>query len=104
MVDSLFGKSRFWSYKNIFFEDPPYFDRVTVQWVTDNGMVLRSDFADQDSIGAYFRVISSEPWENNERNDKTIKMNVDFSCWLTDTVNQLQVLVNGNGVIGVAYR
>lgn len=105
MVDTLFGKNRSWTYKSIFFDDPPYFDRVTVQWVTENGAKLRTDVTDVSPLDSvYFTVISAEPWENNERNEKTWKMNVDFLCWMADSTTQQQVKVHGNGVIAVAYR
>ena len=102
-IGELFFESKNWAFKSPF-DAPPYFNTMIIQWVNPSGDVLRSDyFFNQDSIN-YFRIVRSEPWENNERGEKTWKMDVDFSCFLSDSSQQFERRITGNGTIAVAYR
>ncbi len=103
--DSIFGIDQSWEYKSPL-NDSLY--KVTIQWVTPDGSILRSDILPQpqDTSGSLsqFIILDSEPWEMNERGEKTWKMNVEFSCWLWDSVQSQQQRIIGSGVIAVGYR
>lgn len=103
--DSIFGYDQSWEYQSPL-NDTLY--NVTIQWVTPEGSVLRSDILPQpqDTSGSlsHFIILDSEPWEMNERGEKTWKMNVDFSCWLFDSIQSQERRIMGSGVIAVGYR
>ncbi|MFN0176269.1 MAG: hypothetical protein ACKVU0_16605 [Saprospiraceae bacterium] len=105
--DSIFAIDQSWEYKSPL-SDSFALHTVSIQWVKTDGSVLRSDLLvqPQDTFGSlsYFTILASEPWEVNERGEKTWKMNVDFSCWLLDPIQGQERKVIGSGVIAVGYR
>jgi hypothetical protein len=74
---------------------------VAIQWIDPNGNVWRSDGRVQES-SAYFTVNESEPYENNEKGQKTRKMEVVFGCRLFNADGEA-IEIFGGGVIAVAY-
>lgn len=103
--DFLFNSGQNWIYKTPFTSDPPWYNTVAVRWETSDGTVLRSDiFQPQQDSSVFFSVQNAGPWEPNERGEKTWKMEVNFSCWMIDSIQITQRKVFGNGVIAVAYR
>lgn len=95
--DSIFKVDQPWMYRDPFGSS---MRRITIRWVNTEGDAYRSDLMFQSS-DAYFNILESEPWENNENGEKTWKMTVEFSCRLSqpsDTVN-----LEGIAVIAVAY-
>ncbi|MFN0034230.1 MAG: hypothetical protein ACKVUS_04130 [Saprospiraceae bacterium] len=105
--DSIFKAGKSWTYKSPF-DDSLSLHTVALQWVMPDGAVFRSDILPQpqDSSGTspHFNILHSEPWEKNERDEATWKMDVSFSCWLFDTVHQKERKILGSGVIAVGYR
>ncbi|GEM_PF-1085984 len=105
--DSIFAVDQSWEYKSPL-SDSFALHTVVIQWVTPNGSVLRSDQLPQpqDTSGSlsHFIILDSEPWETNERGEKTWKMHVDFSCWLFDSIQNQEQKIMGSGVIAVGYR
>ncbi len=76
---------------------------VVIRWVDENGVVWESQLAEQ-APGAYFQILSTEPYELNENGQKTWKMNVSFSCMLYNSDNPSEARpITGTAVIAVAY-
>lgn len=102
---ALFFDGASWDYRSNF-NDPPWLKTVAVQWVKPNGVLLRSDFSPQpiDSFNNYFNVLGGERWEANELGDSTWKMDVNFSCWLYDSIHTQETRVFGTGTIAVGYK
>lgn len=100
----VFGPNFPWAFKSPEV-DTPFLRTVTIQWVRDDGVLLRSDFVPQpDSLTTYFKVLGSSDWELNEKGEKTRKMDVDFACWMWDSIQGFGTKVFGTGVIAVGYR
>ena len=74
---------------------------VAIQWIDVEGNIWRSDDGFQEST-AFFTVTESEPYENNEKGDKTRKMRVNFSCRLYDANGESRDF-SGEGVIAVGH-
>lgn len=74
---------------------------VAIQWVDQNGQIWRSDRAIQQG-SAYFHIVKSEPYFNNEKGQTTQKMEIAFSCQLFKEGGQ-EILFDGRGVMAVAY-
>jgi hypothetical protein len=74
---------------------------VAIQWVDNAGFVWRSDAGAQHTT-AFFTVVESEPYEENERRQKTRKMRVEFSCRLFNDTGLSRPFF-GSGVIAVAH-
>lgn len=101
--DSLFGFEQFWSYKSPQ-STSPSFRTVSIVWYTPEGSVYRSDLFNQDS-STFFLTSNTSAWENNERGEKTLKMDISFSCWVIDSTQQApEQRISGSGVIAVGYR
>lgn len=107
--DLIFAGGQSWEYKSPF-DTLPSLHKVSIRWVQPNGTILRSDLLlqPQDSSGgslSHFNILASEPWEQNEHGEMTWKMDVQFSCWLFDSIQQHpEVRIFGGGVIAVGYR
>lgn len=99
----IFGPNYPWEWKTPQ-TSPPAPGTVAVQWVNSEGFVFRSDWFTgvQDSLR--LRILDSEPWEANERGEDTWKMDVEFGCWVKDTVRQREQYLQGSAVIAVGYR
>ncbi len=99
----IFDPGQEWAYHS--FLDSFGLQTVTIRWGTPDGSIL-STFPipqNQDS-SVYFNILNSEPWEPNERGEKTWKMEVEFSCWMVDSMQGLIRRVSGDGMIAVGYR
>ncbi len=77
---------------------------VAIQWTDTKGRMLRSDWYAGFQDSTYMTITASEPWENNERGEKTWKMDVNFSCWLMDSTQTVEQRIEGTAVIAVGYR
>lgn len=102
----LFQDGSSWMFKSPASPDSLALHTVAVQWVKSDGSILRSDGLQQppDSLQIYFNIHASEPWELNELGEKTWKMDLDFSCWLFDSVLHQESKVSGGGTIAVGYQ
>jgi hypothetical protein len=107
-VDSTFGVADFFqspdfthTVQPIVTGDPLQLGQVAIQWVDAQGTVWRSDRAKQTQ-GAQFQVLSSEPYEANEKGQKTYKMTLRYRCSLYSPALQAREF-GGTAVIGVAY-
>jgi hypothetical protein len=105
VADLIFQEGANWRYRPDLTNDSLQLHTVAIQWVKPNGSVLRSDLILQaQSDSGYFRILSSEPWALNERGETTWKMNIDFSCWMFDSIQSQPYKIIGSGVIAVGYR
>lgn len=108
LVDSTFGVVDFFQSPDfnyivqpIVMGNPLQLGQVAIQWVDAQGTVWRSDRAKQ-SQGAQFQVLSNEPYETNEKGQKTYKMTVRYRCLLYNPTLQAREF-GGTAVIAVAY-
>jgi len=103
---SIFEEGTNWEYRPNNNQDTLQHFTVGIRWVTPNGSVLRSDLIPQPQTfdSSFFRILSSRDWELNERGETTWKMDIDFSCWLFDSIQSQQRKIMGSGVIAVGYR
>ncbi|HAD14409.1 MAG TPA: hypothetical protein DCF33_18460 [Saprospirales bacterium] len=78
--------------------------KAAIQWTDSKGRVFRSDWHQgfQDSTSVI--ITASEPWELNERGDKTWKLDIQFFCFMMDSLQTTEERINGSAVIAVAYR
>lgn len=84
----------------------PYYQKdidgnAIIVWIDPQGREWRSDLRKQESI-SYFRIVRSEAYDNNEKGNKTWKMDVEFSCALYLETGG-EVAFKGNGTLAVAY-
>lgn len=91
---------------NYGFTNPPSFDtlnysKVLVEYTNSSGDYFRSDKITQ--IIPEFYINSIEPYENNERNEKTVKFNLNFTCDLMNQTGQTIKLNSIKGKVGVSY-
>lgn len=78
-------------------------DRVNIRWIDTNGIAWESQKGAQNT-DAFFQVLDSSPYENNENGQETWKMTVSFSCLVYNTSNPSESKpMNGTAVIAVAY-
>lgn len=84
----------------------PYYQRdiegnAVIIWVDPQGREWRSDLRKQESISS-FRIVRSEAYANNEKGEKTWKMEVEFSCALYLETGG-EIAFKGNATLAVAY-
>ncbi|MEM6803893.1 MAG: PKD domain-containing protein [Bacteroidota bacterium] len=79
------------------------FSRVRIQWIDEAGKVYSSDLRNQGAA-TYFRILHSEKYEDNERGEKTQKLDVEAKCtlWTEDGSESIELDVT-EAVIAVAY-
>jgi hypothetical protein len=72
---------------------------VAIQWVDEEGLRWRSDLGAQPN--ALFRILDAEPYENNEKGQKTRLLHISFDCLLFNANGQSRPF-SGSGKIAVA--
>jgi PKD repeat protein len=75
---------------------------ASFSWTDASGITYRSDRVVQPS-SSYFKIVSVEDYNPNEKAEKTKKVKVSLSCRLSDGINTM-TLNNAVAVICVAYR
>lgn len=80
---------------------PAQTGEVSIEWIDFQGNAWRSDFGAQP-MTATFNVLESEPYEQNERGQKTRKMRISFNCRLYNGSGE-SLPFSGTGVIAVAH-
>lgn len=98
-LDTLFNPDQGWYYREPIGSG---LQSVTIQWVSENGIVFRSDQMVQ-AADAYLIIDESGPWENNENDKRTWKMDITFACRIFGPINEELDMV-GEAVIAVAYE
>lgn len=84
------------------FTPPDFFNKVALQWVDAQGVIWRSDRANQPT-GSFFQVVSSTGYDVNENGLPTQKKQVIFQCVLFDDNGQSRPF-SGAGIIAVAHQ
>ncbi|MEL6190692.1 MAG: PKD domain-containing protein [Bacteroidota bacterium] len=75
---------------------------VCITWENEEGIEYRSDRFGQPT-NSVFQVNSVEAFEENERGQKTVKLDITFSCELTAENGESIWVENMSGVFGVAF-
>ncbi|MEM8900651.1 MAG: PKD domain-containing protein [Bacteroidota bacterium] len=75
---------------------------VCITWENEEGIEYRSDRFGQPT-NSMFRVNSVEAFEENERGQKTVKLDITFSCELTAENGESIWVENMSGIFGVAF-
>jgi PKD repeat protein len=78
------------------------FSNITITWTDANGTVYSSDNMLQPET-SYFKILSVENYDNNERNEKTKKIKVVFKCNVYNGTN-VKTLDNAEAVVCVSYH
>jgi hypothetical protein len=73
---------------------------VAIQWKDPSGTLWRSDLR-QQPIGHFFRILSVQPYNNNEKGQRTQRMEIAFSCTLFNVQGESRQ-ASGNGTIALA--
>lgn len=78
---------------------------VVINWTDAAGINYTSDHSSQPA-DSYFRIISEEPYSDNENGQKTKKVHVKFKCTVypVGTSGAGIVIDNAEAVIAVAYK
>lgn len=82
--------------------NPYAFSNVTIRY-TDNAGITYTSNDTLQTKDSYFRIISVEDYLNNNNNQLTKKLHVNFKCKVFNGSNYLQI-DNGDAVIAVAYK
>ncbi len=82
--------------------DPLQFSKITVEYTDANGQLYRSDRQTQAGF-SFFKILSVEEFDLNEKSEKTKKLSVRFACRLWDVQGDFIEIKNGEAVIAVAY-
>jgi hypothetical protein len=80
--------------------NPLLSNSVAIQWKDPSGALWRSDLRQQPS-GHFFRILSIQPYINNEKGQRTQRMEIAFSCTLFNVQGQSRQ-ASGNGTIALA--
>ncbi len=75
---------------------------VCITWENEEGIEYRSDRFGQPA-NSIFSVNSVEAFEENERGQKTVKLDITFSCELTAENGESIWVENMSGIFGVAF-
>jgi PKD repeat protein len=75
---------------------------ITVKWTDASGITYTSDNSLQP-LSSYFKIISVETYDNNENNETTKKIRVQFKCKVYNGTNSKSI-DNAETVICVSYK
>ena len=78
------------------------FDAVSLQWKDEQNKVFSSNNTEQPST-SYFEIISSQPFENNERGEPGRLLTIRFSALLSDGSQSIQANVE-KATMAVSYK
>jgi hypothetical protein len=77
------------------------FSKVLIEYTTTAGGYFRSDLIAQEN--STFIVSELEPYELNEKNEKTIRFSLQFNCELQNVNGQKLSFESFKGKVGVSY-
>lgn len=75
--------------------------KVLIEYTSKNGIRYRSDLALQE--GNYFTISDVQPYELNEKSEKTVRFQLSYSCELQNENGQRIKFSSMEGKIGVSY-
>jgi PKD repeat protein len=77
--------------------------QIIVRYTDDNGEVYLSN-ANAQPTGTFFNLLGQAPYNNNEKGEKTRRLDIKFSCRVFSTTTaKFKNLEITNGHIGIAY-
>jgi len=76
--------------------------KITINWVDAGGVVYTSNNSLQPT-SSYFKIISVESYDNNEKNEATKKIKVNFNCNVYNGTT-IKTISNAVAVIGISYK
>ncbi len=82
--------------------NPFSLSNILITWVDNNGIVYNSKNIVQPN-DSYFKIISVENYLNNENNESTKKLHVQFKCLVSNGSNAIEIN-NADAVIAVSYK
>lgn len=82
--------------------NPKPFSTIIIDWTDENGDVYTSNNVLQPK-NSYFKILSVEDYDLNERGEKTKKIRVNFSCQVYNGT-RTKFINNGEAVVCVSYR
>lgn len=82
--------------------NPNSLSNIIITWIDASGTIYTSNNSSQPP-GSYFKVISVDPYDNNENNQTTRKVHAQIKCMLYNGSNSIQ-LDNADAVIALAYH
>jgi hypothetical protein len=83
--------------------NPKALSNINITYADANGNVYTSANAKQSS-SSFFQVQSVSNYQNNENNQTTKQLHIQFSCKLVDNHSDTIQITNGQAVIAVAYK
>lgn len=81
---------------------PELTSEVCISWVNSEGLEYRSDRFVQPERSS-FTITSVEPFEENDRGQKTLKLGITFSCELVNEQGETLWVEDMSGIFGVAF-
>lgn len=82
--------------------NPKPFSTIIIDWTDENGDVYTSNNVLQPK-DSYFKILSIEDYDQNERGEKTKKIKVNFSCQVYNGA-RTKLISNGEAVVCVSYK
>lgn len=83
-------------------ENPDLFSKIIINWTDDQGLVYTSNnFSQPDD--SYFKILSVEDYDVNEKGERTKKIRLNFSCSVYNG-GSVKTIKNGEAVLSVSYR
>jgi len=76
--------------------------KITINWTDETGVLYTSNNPLQPS-SSFFKIISVEDYETNEKNEKTKKIKVQFKCNVYNGT-AVKTIDNAETIIAVSYR
>ena len=88
-------------YQEIISLNKTYFNTIFVEWTDENGVIYSTKYKDQNEN--FINIISVEEYDLNEKGEKTLKIDLEFSCDLYGQNGNIIRLENGLATIAIAY-
>jgi hypothetical protein len=82
--------------------DSLQFSKIKIEYTNLNGVFYSSYFENQP-ISSFIKILKTEDYDNNENNEKTKKITLEYNCRLWSETGDFIDITDGKAVIAVAY-
>ncbi|MBL7932891.1 MAG: PKD domain-containing protein [Bacteroidia bacterium] len=82
--------------------NPEWFSKIIINWTDEQGLVYTSNNFSQPAE-SYFKIISVEDYQTNEKGEKTKKIHLNFSCKVYNG-NHVKTIKDADAVLSISYR
>jgi hypothetical protein len=76
--------------------------KIKIEYTSPDG-ILYSSYLHNQPIGSFLKILKTEDYDNNEKNEKTKKLTLSYNCRIWSQTGDFMDITDGKAIIAVAY-